>query len=317
MSERATVVVITYNRRDELRRTLRAMTSLPDAAPIVLADNGSSDGSAAMAEAEFPDVTVVRLPRNLGATARNIAVEQVSTPYVAFCDDDTVWQPGALTTAADVLDEYPGLATVTGRCLVEPTLTEDLLTPELRNSPVPGPDWMPGPTLLGIMAGLTMIRRRAFHEVGGFEPRMWLGGEEELLALDLAAAGWWMCWREDVVIHHRPSTSRDAGVGANWESGTRCGRCGCAVRCAPRSVARRRSSVRRRPTGTPLSRSSRQCGRWAGWSATGSSSRVGSNPVYSPSRTPRCTRRRDATWADLLRNTFGSVPTRDSTITYP
>ncbi|WP_433703178.1 glycosyltransferase family 2 protein [Prescottella equi] len=210
MSERATVVVITYNRRDELRRTLRAMTSLPDAAPIVLADNGLSDGSAAMAEAEFPDVTVVRLPRNLGATARNIAVEQVSTPYVAFCDDDTVWQPGALTTAADVLDEYPGLATVTGRCLVEPTLTEDPLTPELRNSPVPGPDWMPGPTLLGIMAGLTMIRRRAFHEVGGFEPRMWLGGEEELLALDLAAAGWWMCWREDVVIHHRPSTSRDA-----------------------------------------------------------------------------------------------------------
>ncbi|NKS31873.1 glycosyltransferase [Rhodococcus hoagii] len=210
MSERATVVVITYNRRDELRRTLRAMTSLPDAAPIVLADNGSSDGSAAMAEAEFPDVTVVRLPRNLGATARNIAVEQVSTPYVAFCDDDTVWQPGALTTAADVLDEYPGLATVTGRCLVEPTLTEDPLTPELRNSPVPGPGWMPGPTLLGIMAGLTMIRRRAFHEVGGFEPRMWLGGEEELLALDLAAAGWWMCWREDVVIHHRPSTSRDA-----------------------------------------------------------------------------------------------------------
>ncbi|ORL81689.1 glycosyltransferase family 2 protein [Prescottella equi] len=210
MSERATVVVITYNRRDELRRTLRAMTSLPDAAPIVLADNGSSDGSAAMAETEFPDVTVVRLPRNLGATARNIAVEQVSTPYVAFCDDDTVWQPGALTTAADVLDEYPGLATVTGRCLVEPALTEDPLTPELRNSPVPGPDWMPGPTLLGIMAGLTMIRRRAFREVGGFEPRMWLGGEEELLALDLAAAGWWMCWREDVVIHHRPSTSRDA-----------------------------------------------------------------------------------------------------------
>lgn len=210
MSERVTVVVITYNRRDELRRTLRAMTSLPDAAPIVLADNGSSDGSAAMAETEFPDVTVVRLPRNLGATARNIAVEQVSTPYVAFCDDDTVWQPGALTTAADVLDEYPGLATVTGRCLVEPALTEDPLTPELRNSPVPGPDWMPGPTLLGIMAGLTMIRRRAFREVGGFEPRMWLGGEEELLALDLATAGWWMCWREDVVIHHRPSTSRDA-----------------------------------------------------------------------------------------------------------
>ncbi|MFM1722455.1 glycosyltransferase [Rhodococcus sp. PAM 2766] len=210
MTDRATVVVITFNRRDELRRTLRAMTSLPDAVPIILADNGSDDGSAAMAESEFPDVTVLRLPRNLGAAARNIAVERVTTPYVAFCDDDTVWQPGALTTAADILDRHPGLATVTGRCLVAPSLVEDPLTPELRNSPVVGPDWLPGPALLGIMAGLTMIRCRAFREVGGFEPRMWLGGEEELLALDLAAAGWWMCWREDVVIHHRPSTARDA-----------------------------------------------------------------------------------------------------------
>lgn len=210
MTTRATVVVITHNRRDELRRTLRAMTTLPDAAPIIVADNGSRDGSADMVESEFPDVTVLRLSRNMGATARNLAVEHVTTPYVAFCDDDTAWQPGALTTAADILDRHPALGTVTGRCLVAPGLEEDPLTPELRHSPVIGPGWMPGPTLLGIMAGLTMIRCRAFREVGGFEPRMWLGGEEELLALDLAAAGWWMCWREDVVIHHSPSKARDS-----------------------------------------------------------------------------------------------------------
>jgi hypothetical protein len=38
---------------------------------------------------------------------------------------------------------------------------------------------------------------------------MWLGGEEELFALDLAARGWWMCWAEDIVIHHAPSPARD------------------------------------------------------------------------------------------------------------
>lgn len=210
MTASVTVVVITHNRRDELRRTLRAMAALPDAAPIVVADNGSTDGSADVVESEFPAVTVVRLSRNLGATARNIAVERVATRYVAFCDDDTIWQPGALTAAAAVLNRCPGLATVTGRCLVAPSLREDPLTPELRHSPVAGPEWMPGPALLGIMAGLTMIRCSAFRHVGGFEPRMGLGGEEELLALDLAAAGWWMCWREDVVIHHAPSPARDA-----------------------------------------------------------------------------------------------------------
>lgn len=54
-----------------------------------------------------------------------------------------------------------------------------------------------------------MFRVTAFREVGGFSPRLWLGGEEELLALDLAAQGWWMCWAPEVVVVHAPSASRD------------------------------------------------------------------------------------------------------------
>ncbi|WP_040924316.1 glycosyltransferase family 2 protein, partial [Saccharomonospora iraqiensis] len=98
---------------------------------------------------------------------------------------------------------------VTGRCLVEPDLTEDPIVPELRHSPVPGPDWLPGPALLGVLAALSAFRVTAFREVGGFSPRLWLGGEEELLALDLAARGWWMCFDDGIVVHHAPSTARD------------------------------------------------------------------------------------------------------------
>lgn len=206
---RVTVVLITHNRCEEVLRTLDAMTGLPDAAPIVVADNASRDGTADAIATRFPSVSLLRCDRNLGALARNLAVRQVVTPYVSFCDDDTRWQPGALTRAADLLDAYPGLASVTGRCLVEPDLTEDPITPELRDSPVVGPDWLPGPALLGVMAGLTTFRVSAFRQVGGFSPRMWLGGEEELLAFDLASRGWWMCWDPDVVVHHAPSRSRD------------------------------------------------------------------------------------------------------------
>jgi GT2 family glycosyltransferase len=206
---RISVVIITRKRREQLRETLTHMTSLPDDPPILVADNASGDGSADLVAREFPGVRLFRLDKNLGAVARNVAVAEVTTPYVAFCDDDTCWQPGALTRAADLLDAHPGLGTVTGRCLVEPGLVEDPITPELRGSPVPGPDWLPGPALLGIMAGLTAVRVGAFREVGGFSPRMWLGGEEELFALDLAARGWWLCWAEDVVIHHAPSKLRD------------------------------------------------------------------------------------------------------------
>lgn len=204
-----TVVVITHNRRTELLHTLRHMTALPDAAPLIVVDNASTDGTADAVAAEFPQVELIRSDRNLGAVARNVAVDRVRTRHVAFCDDDTRWQPGALSRAAALLDAHPGLASVTGRCLVEPALTEDPITPEMRDSPVPGPDWLPGPALLGVMAGLSTFRVSAFRGVGGFCARMWLGGEEELLALDLAAAGWWMVWDPDVVVHHAPSVARD------------------------------------------------------------------------------------------------------------
>jgi GT2 family glycosyltransferase len=207
---RFTVVIMTRDRCDELMRTLGHMTALPERPEIILADNASTDGTADTVAARYPHVRLLRCARNLGATARNVAVRQVTSPYVAFCDDDTWWDPGALSTAADLMDAYDGLASVTGRIVVEPGGAEDPIVPELSGSPLPAPGWLPGPALLGILAGASMLRVTAFREVGGFSPRLWFGGEEELLAIDLAARGWWMCYRGDVVVHHSASTVRDA-----------------------------------------------------------------------------------------------------------
>ena len=158
---RTTVVVITHNRCEELLCTLRHMTTLPDRAPIVVVDNASSDGTADAVAAAFPQVTLIRGRANLASLGRNLAVRGIQSRYVAFCDDDSRWQAGALTRAADLLDAHPGLASVTARILVEPDLREDPLTPELRNSPVPGPAWLPGPA---------QRARRGDHVPGGGVP---------------------------------------------------------------------------------------------------------------------------------------------------
>ncbi|MGC4935166.1 glycosyltransferase family 2 protein [Gordonia sp. DT30] len=208
-ASRVTVVMITHNRRDQLDQTLTRLEPTVGDVRVIVVDNGSDDGTVEMVQTRHPGVEVIGLPDNAGAVGRNIAIERVHTPYVAFCDDDTVWQPGSLERGVALLDAHPGLATVTGKCLVEPELAEDPITPEMRGSPLRRPEWMPGPALLGIMAGLTMIRTDAFRQAGGFCERYWLGGEEELLALDLAAAGWHMVWDEQMVIHHRPSVRRD------------------------------------------------------------------------------------------------------------
>lgn len=209
MNTRIGVVVITRNRRRELLRTLRALETLPESPPIVVVDNASCDGTAEAVARAHPEVGLIRARTNLGAVGRNVGVEALPTPYVAFCDDDSWWEPGSLARATELLDAHPPLGAVTARLLVEPSGQEDPLLPELRHSPLPRPDWLPGPALLGILAGASVLRVRAFQEVGGFSERLWLGGEEELLALDLARFGWWMCWDEQMVAHHQASQVRD------------------------------------------------------------------------------------------------------------
>jgi GT2 family glycosyltransferase len=207
---RVGVVVITYRRRAEALTAVERLVALPERPPVVLVDNGSGDATAEAVAERFPQVDLVALPLNLGAVGRNLGVARLRTPYVAFCDDDTWWEPGGLTLAADVLDACPRVAVVNARIVAGPDGRDDPIVAELRDSPVPGPDWLPGPALGSFLAGASVVRRDAFLDAGGFSSRLWLGGEEELLATDLLSAGWEICYRDDIVVHHEASPLRDA-----------------------------------------------------------------------------------------------------------
>lgn len=209
LAGRVGVAVLTHNRRDEVLDTVAHLTRVADPASIVVVDNASADGTAAALRGRFPAVRVIRLPRNLGAAARNEAVRAIAAPYVAFADDDTWWAPGALERAADVMDAHPRLAALTARVLVEPGGREDPTCTAMAASPLPNRLGVPGAEIFGMMAGACMMRRTAFLAAGGYEPRLFLGREEMLLAIDLAAAGWAMAFVPSVCVHHRPSPRRD------------------------------------------------------------------------------------------------------------
>ena len=68
---------------------------------------------------------MVALARNVGAAVRNAGVRRARTPYVAFSDDDSWWQPGALRRAAAALDADPRLGLVAARTLVGPGCEPD------------------------------------------------------------------------------------------------------------------------------------------------------------------------------------------------
>ncbi|MBO0609018.1 glycosyltransferase family 2 protein [Myceligenerans salitolerans] len=201
--DRVTVVVATRNRQDDL------LASLPrHRAPVILVDNASTDASPDAVAAARPDAAVIRLPRNLGAMARTVGVEAATTPFVAFADDDSWWASGALREAARTLAAHPRLGLVCARILVGPEERTDPISAAMARSPLPRDPRLPGEPLLGFVACAAMVRRSAFLAVGGFDPVVRFPGEEERLALDLAAAGWAMSYLDDVVVHHHPSPSR-------------------------------------------------------------------------------------------------------------
>jgi GT2 family glycosyltransferase len=203
------VVIVTRNRGPELLGTLVRLRGLDERPPIVVVDNGSTDGTAELVRAHHPGVQVVGLRRNRGGAARTVGARLVDSPYVAFSDDDSWWAPGALRRAVTLLDRHPRLAVLAARVLVGPEERLDPVCDQMAHSPLPPADDLPGPSVLGFIACGAVIRRAAFLEVGGFNVRLGVGGEEELLAIDLAARGWGLAYVDEVVAHHHPSPSRN------------------------------------------------------------------------------------------------------------
>ena len=202
---------MTRDRAGELDTTLTQLARLPERPPILVVDNASTDGTAGMVASRHPDVTLIQAARNLGAAGRNVGVRRAPTTYVAFSDDDSWWEPGALQRAAAAFDANPTLGLVAARILVGRDERTDPTSLAMARSPLPADPTLPGVPVLGFLACGAVVRRSAFLDVGGFEPRLEMGGEEHLLALDLARRGYRLRYLDEVVAHHHPSTHRDTG----------------------------------------------------------------------------------------------------------
>lgn len=200
--EGVTIVVMTRDGWPELQKSLPRHQ-----APVVLVDNGSSDGTPDLVRRHFPDITLVELGRNHGAAARNIGVELAETEIVAFADDDSWWEPGSLEVGVRLFDRYPQLGLLAAHVLVGNDSRSDPICQLMAASPLPRQQELPGPSILGFLACGAMVRRRAFLAAGGFDDVIFFFGEEERLALDMAAHGWGLAYVDSVVARHHPEPS--------------------------------------------------------------------------------------------------------------
>lgn len=209
LASQLSVVLLTHNCADRLQPILDQLTTLQ--LPIIAVDNGSTDQTAAIL-AEQQGVELIALAQNRGACARNVGVEHARTPYIACCDDDEWYERDGLAAAVALLDAHPRLAVVNARILVNEDQYLDPISAEMAASPLIDEPDIPGAVLLGFMAGAVIVRREAYLGVGGYDPRFFIGGEEETLSFKLADAGWHLRYLPDLVVQHRPSQASVDGL---------------------------------------------------------------------------------------------------------
>jgi len=86
------IVVVSFNARDYLRRCLASVLEHTKgvSCEVIVVDNASWDGSAQMVQAEFPQVTLVRLTTNLGfAAGCNRGMERAAGEFILLLNPDT------------------------------------------------------------------------------------------------------------------------------------------------------------------------------------------------------------------------------------
>ena len=163
---------------------------------LIVVDDGSSDGSARVAEER--GARVIRQCQRGVSAARNAGIEAATGDYIAFLDSDDLWPQDRLARQVVHLERHPELEFVLAYAMmfVDPDSPTPSWLPDgwlagVHTVDLPGVQ-PPGPGQAGpVAAGMTLVARaRLFERIGGYDPSYTTGQDIELLtrAADAGAA---------------------------------------------------------------------------------------------------------------------------------
>ncbi len=165
---RVSVIIPVYNGEAYLAEALDSIlgqTRPPQ--EIIVVDDGSSDGTSAVAQGFGPPVRTLHQENGGAPVARNTGVVAATGDFLSFLDSDDLWLPEKLERQLAAFAADPSLDVVFGhtRQFLCPRMTSRSVSPEAINLlPMPAP-----------LPSALLIRRTAFFRVGLFAPELRIG----------------------------------------------------------------------------------------------------------------------------------------------
>jgi len=192
-----TAVISTWNKRDDLRENLDALLAQERPfASIVVVDNASSDGTAAMVAAEFPSVRLVRMPHSAYGACEtfNIGFASATTPLVAILDDDVVLPPDWLSKTTARLAAEPATTAIVSTKIVEPEMPASYSESAAVNTE----------RYMSTFRGCASLARRdALAGAGFYDERLFIYGNERDLTCRLLNRGHRVLQYPDAQAFHK------------------------------------------------------------------------------------------------------------------
>ncbi len=232
------LVIVSYNVQEPLRACLQSAAAAAAESGLqvetIVVDNASADGSAAMVEAEFGGVTLLRNAANEGyGAACNRGAGASSGETLVFLNADVELVGGALPELRSVLQDGAGVG-LAGPAVLD---AAGQLHRSARRFPSPhgwlldgtlferwrGTRWLlagyrpamePGrPARVDWVEGACLaVRREAFDAIGGFDPGYFMYCEELDICRRLYARGWSVAYAPAALVTHQGGAS--AGLAA-------------------------------------------------------------------------------------------------------
>lgn len=178
---------------------------------VLVADNGSSDGTRGVVESfrdRIPGLRWVDASARTGSNvARNIGTSEALGELVLLCDADDEVDAGWVEAMASALETADGVGGLLDRVKLNPGYIEAWGTPHGHNGIVAQLGFLPRP--IGANAG---FRRSVWEKLGGFDEDYVRGGTETEFFWRMQLAGFSLVEVPDSLVHYRMRSSFKAGV---------------------------------------------------------------------------------------------------------
>lgn len=214
-SPTVSIVIVSWNTQDILRDCLASVYQQTPAGmcEVIVVDNASSDGSAEMVQAEFPQAHLIRNTENRGfAAANNQGMEIARGRYVLLLNSDTIILDGAIQKTVAFADSHPEAAVIGCRvwnrdgslqrtCFMYPSVLNLLIGVTYLNKMLPcnrffgreAMTWWDRNDMrdVEVVTGCFMlVRREAIDHVGPMDGDYFMYGEETDWCWRFRRAGW-------------------------------------------------------------------------------------------------------------------------------